>query len=144
MVVLSAAGGAYWFLATCPSPFLAPLHSVGGGALHPSASHHLVPSLPGLSLPLYSPFFSPERMCQRSPQTVPVSLVSVGSPGGGQLPFLLARGVQADTPILAVGVTLPNGGLGAPGCPLVGSLPQQGHKPTFSLPCPALMSFLWR
>ena len=43
----------------------------------PSTSHRLVPSLPllGLSLPPYSPFLSLGRLCQRSPRTVPVSLL---------------------------------------------------------------------
>ena len=47
----------------------------------PSASHHLVPSLspPGLSLPPYSLFLPLQRLCQRSPRTVPVSLLCVES-----------------------------------------------------------------
>ena len=52
----------------------------------PSASHHLVPplSLPGLPLPPYTPLLSLGRLCPRSPQTVPVSLLCVGSTQGPQ------------------------------------------------------------
>ena len=39
-------------------------------------------SLPGLSSPPYSPFLSLGQLCQRSPRTVPVSLLRVGSTRG--------------------------------------------------------------
>ena len=78
---------------------LGALEGGGGGAFQciralslcrrrcPSASHHLVPSLflPGLSFPLHFPFLSLGRLCQRSPRTVRVSLLS-GPHGGGQRP----------------------------------------------------------
>ena len=49
---------------------------------HPSASHPLVPSLSlpvAPSSPPYSPFLCLRRLCQRSPGTVPVALLRVGS-----------------------------------------------------------------
>ena len=67
------------------------------------ASHHLVLSLPlpGLSLPPSTPFLALGRLCQRSPRTVPVSLLRVGSTqgiggGGGGLtaPLVHWRGYQ--------------------------------------------------
>ena len=47
----------------------------------PSASHRPVPFLfpLGLSCPLYLPFLSLGRLCQRSPRTFPVSLLCAGS-----------------------------------------------------------------
>ena len=48
---------------------------------YPSATHRPVSFLPplGLSFPLYFPFLSLGRLCQRSPRTFPVSLLCVRS-----------------------------------------------------------------
>ena len=50
------------------------------------------------------------------------------SPVDTDRPSPLARGVQADTPIPAVGEPSPNGGCWALGCALLGSLSRRGHK----------------
>ena len=66
----------------------------------PSATHRPVSSLSllGLSCPLYCPFLFIGKLCQRSPRTVPVSLLCVGSTrrGGG-----LAQGQGAGGGVLA-------------------------------------------
>ena len=66
LLFLSAAGGAYWPIAIrCPS--LGPVPSIGSGDPRP------VPFLSplGLSVPLYFPFLSLGRLCQRSPPPFP-------------------------------------------------------------------------
>ena len=54
VVLLSAAGGAYWPLTTYPCPSLEPSPSVGGGARRPVTTSCLV--WPILSSPLTLPF----------------------------------------------------------------------------------------
>ena len=82
-VLLSAAGGAP--LATYPCPSLEPSLSAGGGAPRPLTP--LCPCSPCLAYPHppHTPFLPLGRLCQRSPRTVPVSLLCVGSTqkGGG-------------------------------------------------------------
>ena len=62
----------------------------------PSASHHLVSflSLLGLSFPLYFPFLSLGRFCQRSPRLSLFYCSVLGPHKGGQLPSPSARCVQ--------------------------------------------------
>ena len=84
-----------------PFPCPLPLHR----RRRPSASHHLVPSLslPGLSLPPYSAFLSLGRQCQRSPGTVPGSLLCVGSTRRGATALATGQGRPSGHPIPAVG-----------------------------------------
>ena len=82
-------------------PYLLPF-SYLGPSLHsrwcPSTSHHPVSFLLLLarSFPLYLPFLSLGRLCQHSPRTFPVSLLSVNS-------------TQRRATVLAVGEVCPSG-----------------------------------
>ena len=103
MVLLSEDGGAFCPLSTYPCPFLGPSPSVGSGA-HPS----LTPSCPrspglALSLPPCSPFLSLGRLCQRSPRTVPVSLLCVGSTRRSARAIPIGQVRPGGHPIPAVG-----------------------------------------
>ena len=106
---------------------------------HPIASHHLVPSLflHGLSLPPYSPFLSVGRLCQRSPGTVPVSLFCVGPTWRRATALAIGQLRPSGQPIPAVWEPFPTAAFGL-GCPLVGSLSQQGLITTFNVPVLAL------
>ena len=88
----------------------------------PSASHRPVTvlSLLGLSFPLHVLFLSLGKLCQRSPQTFPVSLLCVGS-------------TQRRATTFTVGQVHPNTGGGEP-------LPNGGcwHTTTFRVSIPVL------
>ena len=80
-MLLSAAGGANWLIATS-RPSLEPFASIGSGALQPLAPLCCAapsPCLADPALPPCSPFHSLGRVCQRSPRPFPVSLLHVGS-----------------------------------------------------------------
>ena len=118
---LPAAGGAYWPLATCLCPSLAPFSSVGGGC-SPSASHHLVPSrpLPGLPLPPHIPLLSLGRFPAEPPDCPCVTALCRVHMGGTAL--VVGHVCPSGHPHTGGGGPLPNGGFWAPGCPLAGSL----------------------
>ena len=77
----SATGGAYRPIAT-RYPSLGPFPSISGGAHRPLTTHASFLCLLALLFPLYFPFLSLGRLCQRSPRTFPVSLLCVGLGGG--------------------------------------------------------------
>ena len=125
-----------------PFPWTLSLHR-----LCPSASHHPVSFLFLLaqSFPLYFPFLSLGRLCQRSPRTFRVSLLCVECTRRrataltvGQVGALkrLGLGLKRSSQTGGEG-PLPKGGFWAVGCPLVGSFPRRGYMTTLCLSDPA-------
>ena len=97
-MLLSAAGGAYWPLATHRCPFLEPFPSAGCGAHRPLTN--LCPPSPRLAYPDPPPYpSSPLVGCANGAPGLSLFHCSVSSPHrGGQLPLLLTRCVHVDTP----------------------------------------------
>ena len=137
------AGGAYWTLATYPSPFLEPFPFIGGGAHRPLTT--LCPPSPCLDSCLAWPYLPthPSLPLVGCANAVPrLSLVHCSvsyrvHTEEGNCPRCWP-GASKWKCHAGMGGALPNSGLWAPGCPLAGSLPQRGHITTFSLSFPVL------
>ena len=122
VVLLSAAGSAYWLLATYCCPSLESLPSIGGGTHRPLTN--LCSPSPCLAYRyLPTPSFALVGRAHGAPRDFPclTALCQVHKEEGN-----CPRGwpgVFKWTTHTGGGGSLPNGGFWAPGCPLAGSLP---------------------
>ena len=138
----SAAGGADWpFAISCPS--LGPFPSIGGGARRRLTT--LCPPYPDLAYPDLSthPSFPSVGCANGAPGLSPLRYSVSGPQKGGQQPSPLARCVQVDIPIAAVGDPSPSAAFGPQDVNLRGQLPTGVHN-NLSLARSRAQSSLWR
>ena len=123
-VFQSAAGSANWPIATY-CPFLGPFPAIGGGANRPL--YAVCPSSPSLaSFPLYFPFLSLDKLCQRSPWAFSVSLLCVMSTQRRATALAVGQAHPSGHPILAVENPSPTAAFGPQDVHLWGQFPDRG------------------